>query len=359
MITKDQIQFEQMIDILQKLNGEPIPDFDKEEIRCKTICHQGSSHKLYYYNNTHLFHCYTQCLKETFDIFYLVSKVKEISYSAAMEWVCIECGVPFFPSIEKEKNDIGWESLNRYRKLKEQNINVNFNSNLKVYDGSFLNNLPHPQIKPWLDEGITQRVMDSRKICYNPTSGGIVIPHYDINNNLIGIRERTLIKDKESKGKYMPMIMNNKIYSHPLGANLYNLNYSKNNIKVVKQVIVGEGEKFCLAYSSIFGEENDITVASCGSTLSKLQFNLLISLGVREIILAFDRQFQKIGDEEYNRWIQKLQHMAYKYRSFCEITFMFDTDNLLDYKDSPIDKGKEVFQTMFKKRLNSEGRIRK
>ena len=30
---------------------------------------------------------------------------------------------------------------------------------------------------------------------------------------------------------------------------------------------------------------------------------------------------------------------------------MFDFDTLLDYKDSPIDKGKEVFFELYKKRV--------
>ena len=44
--------------------------------------------------------------------------------------------------------------------------------------------------------------MDSRGIAYNPRTHGIVIPHYDINNELVGIRERTLVKEEEQFGKY-------------------------------------------------------------------------------------------------------------------------------------------------------------
>ena len=46
--------------------------------------------------------------------------------------------------------------------------------------------------------------MNKRGICYDPLNMGIVIPHYDIDNNLIGIRERTLIKEEEVFGKYKP-----------------------------------------------------------------------------------------------------------------------------------------------------------
>ena len=44
---------------------------------------------------------------------------------------------------------------------------------------------------------------------------------------MIGIRERTLIKDNEITGKYKPAIINHKMYNHPLGFNLYNINNMK------------------------------------------------------------------------------------------------------------------------------------
>ena len=53
--------------------------------------------------------------------------------------------------------------------------------------------------------------------------------------------------------------------------NLYNLNYSKNQIKNIKKAIVFESEKSCLLYKSYFGIENDISVACCGSSLSAYQ----------------------------------------------------------------------------------------
>lgn len=75
----------------------------------------------------------------------------------------------------------------------------------------------------------------NHNICYNPSSQAIVIPHYDENGFLIGIRERTLIKENEIYGKYRPTYLNKQMYNHPLGFSLYNLNNSKNNIKILKK----------------------------------------------------------------------------------------------------------------------------
>ena len=133
--------------------------------------------------------------------------------------------------------------------------------------------------------------------------------------------------------------------------NLYNLNISKENIKRSKKVIIGEGEKFCLMFESYFGPEADISVACCGSNLTSHQYKLLKNLDVEEIIIAFDKQFQKPGDNEWKRWTKKLTDLHQKYSGFTKVSFMFDNENLLPYKASPIDCGKDIFIKMYENRI--------
>lgn len=228
-----------------------------------------------------------------------------------------------------------WKVLNRYNKeLKEKEKQI---VELKVFDEKILKYLPRPHILPWENEGITKEVCDLHNICYNPSSQAIVIPHYNKDSELVGIRERTLIKENEQFGKYKPALLNKKMYNHPLGFNLFNLNNSKDNIKTLKKVIIFEGEKSPLLYASYFGQENDITVACCGSSLSSYQVKLLMDLNIEEMIIAFDKQFKEIGDEEWKGWTKKLKQIHQKYGSTVQISYMFDKQNLLGYKDSPID----------------------
>jgi hypothetical protein len=112
------------------------------------------------------------------------------------------------------------------------------------------------------------------------------------------------------------------------------------------------GEKSPLLYSSYFSIDNDISVACCGSSLSNYQVQLLLDLGIEEMIIAFDKQFQKIGDEEWCGWVKKLKDINKKYSSKVRVSFMFDKWNFLGYKDSPIDQGPEIFQELFKRRIN-------
>ena len=72
-------------------------------------------------------------------------------------------------------------------------------------------------------------------------------------------------------------------------------------------------EKSALKYASFFGVENDISVACCGSNLSKYQVQLLEEAGAKEIIIAFDRQFQDIGDDEFKKLKRNLMNLNNKY----------------------------------------------
>ena len=71
-----------------------------------------------------------------------------------------------------------------------------------------------------------------------------------------------------------------------------------------------------------------------------------------EICIAFDKQFKEIGDIEWKNWTKKLKDIYKKYGTKVKITFLFDKWNLLEYKDSPIDKGKDIFQELFKRRIS-------
>ena len=141
------------------------------------------------------------------------------------------------------------------------------------------------------------------------------------------------------------------MYAHPLGVNLYNLNNSKDNIKTVGKAIVLEGEKSCLQYATMFGFENDISVATCGSNLSAHQVKLLLDSGAKEIIIGFDKQWKVKNDEEFIRWTNKLKKINEKFKNYAIISFLFDRDDMLNYKSSPTDEGKEKFLSLFKNRI--------
>ena len=354
---KKELTLEQVYDLLTELGAEPI--LKDNCIICKTICHNSdltnASHKLYYYSNTHLFHCYTEC--GSMDIFSFIQHVfktrgEECSFYNAISYIVNFFSLEFEENFSQKHTELqDWGLLSKYEANHNEINNKKEATHLKIYDGTFLKNMPRPHIIPWEKEGIDYEITIQRGICYDPVNDGIIIPHYDINNQLVGIRERTLIKEQELYGKYRPAVINGKMYNHPLGYNLYNLNNSKTQIAAVHKAIIYEGEKSCIKYASLFGPENDISVAVCGSNLINYQFNLLYNLGVNEIIIAFDRQYKELKDKEWGAWTKKLYQIHDRYGKYVQISYLFDTQHLLDYKDSPIDKGKDIFLELFNNRI--------
>ena len=359
---KQQLTLQQVYDYVAELGGDP--KYDAVQSDCfiaRTICHNPAgegSHKLYYYDNTHLFRCYTYC-GDVFDIFDLTRKWaamrgEEWSLVRAVKYVAAYFGIAAndeanFDDVQEKLRD--WEILKNYKQNSELIINKKIVEFKEVNDG-ILKYLPRPRIEPWIKEGITQDVMNNRGICYDPVGQSIIIPHYDDNGQLIGIRARTLIKEDEIYGKYRPAVLNGEMYNHPLGFALYNLNNAKNILPLTGVAIVFEGEKSCLKYASLFGMDSDCSVATCGSNLIQHQVDLLLKYGAKEIVVAFDKQFQEIGDAEFKQWTKKLTQLHDKYGKLCQISFMFDkSGDLLGYKDSPIDCGKETFIKLFKERV--------
>ena len=363
---KNSLDIEQISHYLEEFDAEP--EVRGDIIVSRTVCHNHcgcGSHKLYYYGNTGLFKCYTDCGGEAFDIFELTRKILSREQPKAREdsaWnlpEAIDYVARYFHFAPNQKVDDDLldiqdelEIFGKYDRIKDININSQ-QVELKTYEGDFLKNLPHPIIQSWINEGISKEVMDAAGICYNPKSQGIVIPHYDINNRLVGIRERTLIKEQaEQYGKYMPAKISGKMYNHPLSFNLYNLNHSKDNIQRMKKVFAFEGEKSCLKYRTMFGEENDLSVAICGSSFINYQAWLLIQQGAEEIIIALDKQFKILGDDEFQKLVKNLKSIHKKYGNYVTISFLWDKNNLLGYKDSPIDKTKEIFLELYRNRVN-------
>ena len=89
----------------------------------------------------------------------------------------------------------------------------------------------------------------------------------------------------------------------------------------------------------------------CGSSLSKYQFNLLLENDIKEIVIAFDRDYESVYSEEYQQVENKWMKLYNKYSGSIKLSFLVDKDNLLSYKQSPLDAGKDVFLQLWKDRV--------
>lgn len=248
---RDTLTLDNIYDLLTDWGGEP--EWTQFGILSATICHNPpgeGSRKLYFYDNSHLFRCYTGC-DSYFDIFELVIKVAKIQWNLdydlneAIRWIAQRFGISGTNVEEDEvKSSQDWKILANYEHIR--NIEVKERDlSLKPYDPIILDRFNYNvKITPWLQEGISQEALNQAKIGFYPGGDQITIPHFDKDGIFIGLRGRTLVAEEgEFYGKYRPLRVNQIMYNHPLGMNLYNLNHSKNNIALMKKAIVFEGKR--------------------------------------------------------------------------------------------------------------------
>ena len=319
-----------------------------------TICHneisEEASLKLYYYKDNKVFVCYTEC-GDAFNIFELYRRVNflkgiDLSFSEIL-----------YKIIEKTNyNELFSFEQRAYKSETDKYKRKQHHKELEVYEDGILKIFQKYYPPEWVNEGITYESLDKYNILYSISRNKIIIPHYNINNELIGIRGRALNDyEIEEFGKYMPIKIEDKWYAHPLSYNLYGLNISKDTIEKNGNVIIYEGEKSCLKHCGFFPEWN-VSVAACGFNFNKSQLDLLIkNFNIKEITLAFDKEYKNYNDSKGREYFSKLENICKKYSNYSNFSFIFDKENLLNEKDSPIDKGKEVFEKLYKNRIKIRG----
>lgn len=349
MIDKEQLKhsltIEDVTEIVCHL-GSDLPKTDnKGNLVFQTICHNfiGGSYKLYYYDNSKLFSCYTECQK-TFDIYELVEKVKKISFTEAIIFVQQLTGhIIKEGNLPKEERINDWEFIKRYKK------NTSNEAKLREYNSIVLDMFPKKYHTTWIQEGISKKAMQKFNIRFDIFDNRIIIPHYDIRQLLVGIRCRNLNQDLLEKGmKYIPVKIENEIYSHPLSYNLYGIAENLETIKTLSKVVLFEGEKSVLKMETFYPNHN-FGLAVCGDKVSEYQKKLIIRY-TNEVTIAFDKsENYKLGNK--NESIIRIRDIAKRFSPYVKTYIIVDKKNLLSVKDAPIDQGKEIFEELMKSKV--------
>ena len=180
----------------------------------------------------------------------------------------------------------------------------------------------------------------------------VIIPHFDINGRLIGIRGRAFNKEEaENFGKYRPLQIGKTIYTHPLQFNLYGIYEHQNGIRARKQAIIAEAEKSVLLDDGYYGDFSN-TVACYGSSFNKYHISLLTNiLGASEIVIALDKEYEDWRTEKARKYKARIESMCRLYKNYASFSYIWDYDNVLQEKDSPFDKGKDIFNYLYKNRV--------
>lgn len=340
---KDILTTQNIVDLLDDLSANP--RLQGGTIYARTICHYGNSHKLLYYPKDKLFHCYSGCGR-SYDIFSLVEKAMNMDFPEAFRYICLKFGINYF-SANTYSNKVDMSFFKNFEKKQEA-------YELRKLDKNLLNSYYPIYHRSWVNDGISPRSMKKYNIHFSIGENQIVIPHYDIDSNLIGVRARNMDEDLVSRGmKYFPVRHKQEVLKHPTGAALYGLNFNKEHVEKYKTVILFEAEKSVMQLDTIW-PETSIGACVSGSALSMAQVDILHDLNIENVILAPDKEYTEYGSDEelfYRKRIRKT--FLNKLEAYFNCSILWDKENLLGEKMSPTDAGKKVFEKLWKSKISS------
>lgn len=318
----------------------------EKEIIFPTACHnlENGSPKLYYFKDEKIFRCFTECTA-MFDIFDLIQKMeklrgREISLPKAMDIAGVEQkGGP--------KNEIV-SDLQYLKRLQKVVGPIEEPTEVRILDKNILESFSVADngLQSWLQEGISMESILKFKIKYDFTTNAIIIPNFDHEGNLVGVRGRFL--SKNAKAKYMPIFYGGQVLSHPTGRFLYGYNENKKRIREKGFVVLFEGEKSVLKMQTIYPDDN-MSLSTSGKKITLDHLNALLKLNIGEVVLAYDADYQ--NDEEKKQKIEEYDKIVSILKPYFTVSIMVDNGKLLNFKDSPIDQGQEIFEKLLIERV--------
>lgn len=225
----DNLKVSSVIELMTKLGADRWKD-EGNHLVFPTICHNTdaseASMKLYFYKNTKLFMCYSNC--QAMSIFkflktYYETRDIEYDWVSDIYEVVLDCS-NFHPGE-------GFTAP-KYERLSDKYGKINREFTLPAFNEGALDTFVKHYPPEWLREGISRETMDKFDIRYSISQNKIIIPHRDATGRLVGIRGRALDEwEIENVGKYMPVRLEQTWFKHPLSMNLYGLYENKENIR--------------------------------------------------------------------------------------------------------------------------------
>lgn len=345
---RQELTDEMLKDILLQFNVEPIEE-TAEFIIFPTCCHnlEGGSPKLYYYKDSKLFHCFTEC-GDTFDIFTLLQRMYKLrGQDISLKEAILVCDLNIDEPLNTNTHDNCSEDI-RYMQVLNRGKAAPLT--FKTYDPAILNKYSFDYIglMPWIKEGISIETLQKFNIKYDEKHNAIIIPNFNLKGDLIGLRARFFNEEDIAKGKYRPVYEDGILYNHPTGMTFYGIYENQEAIRHKHIVVIFEGEKSVLAYNSIYGNNNGVGLATLGQNITRNHIQNLLALGVSDVILAYDTDYEdyKQLQEVEQKYIEKAKILA----PYFNVSILMDYEFLLPYKSSPIDGGRDNFEKILKNR---------
>ena len=341
---KSQLTEDRVIELMDAL-GAPLTKADNDNLVFPSICHHGADainhkYKLWYSQERQAFHCWV-CNLHT-DAIGLVQHVKHLDFNQAVAYICSTLHLQV-GQIEQNNDVDNWTELRRFLPDAEPEPDK-----LVTYDPAVLSLFDHLYPQDWLDYGITKDILDKFGVGWYARQACISIPVV-FNGQLVGVRGRYTREQDVAKGKYRPICtLDGQVLKFPSSSCFYGYDQNRAAIEKSRQVVLFESEK-----SVLKAPQYDLhnALAVFGSNISKRHIQLLLELGVNEVVLGFDSDYHTVGDDEFRFFVAKMKKLAAKLRPYFSIAILYNNQGYNGYKFSPIDFTREQFEKLWESRV--------
>ena len=342
---KSQLTDDRIIELMDAM-GAPLMKADGNNLIFPSICHHGAdcqSHKprLYYYIESQSWFCFVCHFSG--DTISLVQHVKHIDFNQAVSYICsilhLQVG-----QIEQNEQLDNWAELRRFLPNAEPEPDK-----LLTYDKSILSLFDHLYPQEWLDYGISADILDKFGIGWYARQACISIPVV-FNGQLVGVRGRYTREQDIAKGKYRPICtLDGTVLKLATSQVMYGYDQNKAAIEKSRQVVLFESEKSVLKAPQ-YGIDNALAVF--GSNISKQHIQLLLELGVNNVVIAFDSDYKQFGDDEFKFFVVKMKKLAAKLKPFFNCSIVYNNQGYDMYKcnmmDIPYEQAMKLWESMVK-----------
>lgn len=341
---KSQLTEDRIIELLDAL-GAPLMKADSNYLVFPSICHQADplshSAKLWLYLDSMQFKCWS--CNFAGDVIELVKHVKHLDFNQSVAYIC---SVLHLTVSEVEQNDQidNWAEMKRYL----PNADTDEDESINPYDPSVLSLFDHLYPQDWLDYGITKDILDKFGIGWYARQACISIPVV-FNGQLIGVRGRYTREQDIAKGKYRPITtLDGQVLKFASSQIMYGYDQNRAAIERSHQVVLFESEKSVLKAPQ-YGLDNALAVF--GSNISKRHIQLLLELGVNEVVIAFDSDYRQVGDDEFKFFVAKMKKLIAKLRSYFSVSVVYNNQGYDMYKCNMMDIPYEQAMKLWESRV--------
>ena len=362
-LLKSKLTEKDIVKIINKLGGE-LRSENENEMIFDSITYDINANvhkpKLYCYKSNFMFVEFHISM-ETFDIFELVKERQKLlgnkyNFVNCIKFVCEAINIDY------NSNDINTTNTNFVNTNLKRFTQTNKTVELPIYDASILDKFENWYHQDWVDDNISIETMEKYNIKYYDFGNQIIIPCYNENNELIGIRARNL--DPNANCKYVPYKDlnyrngNNGWYKFNVGSTFFGLNHNLDAIKKFKKVIICESEKAVMQGDTFFGD-NNIVLGMYGSAMTTTKRDIILNIDVDEVIIGIDFDFNEESYHnedlyenltEWELYESKVYKIADKFKGWCKVSVMIDYKPLYNGA-CPTDYGREGCIKLFKNRL--------